>query len=355
MSILDDCKSWLTIARLSYLRSLAVPYDPQTRAVGAIAPSGALETAEIIRLIGGNFETGALQANIWSTAVVGSGTVTAVTGEAVASTGTTANSEARFQTNKRARFVTATFNKAHMAIQNEGYSNPDVLRKWGMFDPVDPVISGDGVFFQNNAGNMELVRRKAGANVLTVGESDFNGDIVPGTKVEDNIKIIKDEKVHIYEIVYNAGSALFFQDRRLVHRMTFVDAVGYETVHLRLGAEVMNINGNTTNNTLKTRGFSCSRVGTSAAQPDFFPVRGSGTGLLKNSPGTFRSVIITKTGTAGADITLYDAIVPGTLADQIAEVDLTDSNIALPMGFDFSFGLSYIATGANFEVLLVFD
>ena len=159
--------------------------------------------------------------------------------------------------------------------------------------------------------------------------------------------------MHIYELVYNAGSALFFQDRRLVHRMTFVDAVGYETVHLALAAEIMNKDGNTFENELKTRGFSCSRVGTESARPDKFLVTGSGSGTVKNSPGTFRRLIITDTGVGGASITFYDATVAGT--NEIISVDLTATLIVLEMGFDFNFGLSFTASGASFELLIVFD
>ena len=135
--------------------------------------------------------------------------------------------------------------------------------------------------------------------------------------------------------------------------MTFLDAVGYETVHLALAAEIININGITTANQLKSRGFSCSRVGTESARPDKFLVTGSGSDTVKNSPGTFRRLIITDTGVGGATITFFDATSPGT--NEIISVDLTETLIVLEMGFDFNFGLSFTATGASFELLVVFD
>ena len=114
-------------------------FDPETNTFGAISPSGTLETGELIRLTGGNFESGALLDNLWSTGVVGSGVVNVVTGELVLSTNTTADSEARVQAVNRARFITGTFNKAHMAISMPSPGNTDVIRRWGMFDPVNNI------------------------------------------------------------------------------------------------------------------------------------------------------------------------------------------------------------------------
>lgn len=317
--------------------------DSETGAPSFIAPSGVIETAELIRLIGDNFETGDLLPNIWTTGLTGSGTVTAITGEAVAMTGTTADSTAGFQTVNRARFVTATFNKAHLAVAMPGFSNTDVVREWGAIDLIDPTFNGDGVCFRNTSGVIQLIRTKAGANAEVVDEVDFNGDN----------PFIKNDNVNIYEIVYNAGTALFYQNRKLLHTMTFTDAVGYETVHLSVSLKVSNINGNTVDNTLKTRGFSCSRIGNASAVPDKFRITASGSDTIKNNPGILTRIIILDTGTGGASLELFDSATPGS--NTILELNLTDSLVALDFGFEMNNGLSYTATGGNFEVLIVFE
>lgn len=317
--------------------------DPETLGFGAISPSGALEIGELIRLVGGNFESGALQSNIWDIDEVNGGTATSVTGEAVLSTNTTADGAASIQSVRRARFITATFNKAHHAIQMENPTNTDVIRRWGMYDPINNFASGDGVFWENDSGTYTLKRRKAGSIAETVSEGSFNGTTA----------LVKDGNVHIYEIVYNAGSALFFQDRGLIHRMSFVDAVGYETVHLSLGAECINTNSNTTNNTLKTRGFACSRIGAPSSRPDFFRINTAISGVIKNSPGTLEKIIISNPGQGNPTMTLYNN--SAASGEVIIIIDLTIANGGFVFELDFDTGLAFTTTGSGFEILVTFN
>ena len=323
--------------------------DEQTGSLIAVVPSGTLEVGELIRLTGGNFETGALLPNLWQTNFVNGGTGTVVDGELVVSTNTTADGASFIQSVNRARFITATFNRAHLAIQMPGRLNTDVIRRWGAYDPVTPLVSGDGIFFENASGQIKVVRRRGGAEVETVLLEDFNGNKIPGT----DIIFVEDGDVHVYEIVYNAGAILFFQDRRLVHRMSSLTSVAYDTVHLALGLEVQNINGNIINNTLKSRGFSISRVGTQTANPDKFLINASGTATLKNSPGTLRSIIILDTGVGGATLEIFDAL--DNTGTPLFVLDLTAELITLNFGFDFNIGLTYDASGASFEVMVIFD
>lgn len=330
-------------------------FDYETRGRQMVAPSGAVVVGELIRLCGGNFEGGVLLPNLWRTAFTGTGTAPILGGELEAQTGVTANSRSAVQAFQRARFVTATYNIAHLAIQTPGWDNPNVIRRWGMFDPVQPVapgLSGDGVYFENNSGQIFICRMKSGVVVEQVPEANFNGEIIKGDR---DGAFIKDDNLKVYEIIYNAGSAFFFQNRKLIHRLTSLDSAAYETVHLGLGLEVKNINGNTTNNIISTRGFSCSRIGSGLGQPNRQLLITSGSGLLKNSPGRLRRIIITKTGTAGADIILYDNNAAGAGGTKIQEIDLTETLIELTFDFDFDLGLSYVATGNGFEVQVVFD
>ena len=320
-------------------------YDAQTRSFSAITPSGTFETGELIRLIGGNFESGALPTTTWQTLGTNGGDATAVTGELLLSTNTTADGQADVQSTNRAEFVTATFNKAHLAFQSVNFSNTDVIREWGMFDPVVNILSGDGAFYRNNEGAIEVVVRKAGVDTV-VEEVDFNGSAVTGF---DNT-FVKDDNIHIYEILYNAGKIEFFQDRKLIHSFNSAAAVAYETVHLTLGASVRNINGNTTNNQLKTRGFSCSRVGTQAAENDSITINGPGSLALKNSPGKLLNIIITNVGIGTANIELFDAT-DGTGAP-FATLDLTESLVDLSINRRLDNGLFYVATGSGFEILI---
>lgn len=321
-------------------------FDNELNSFAAIAPSGTLETGEIIRLIGGNFEGAVLPTVIWTTQSINGGTVTIVNGEMLLQTNTTADGEARVQTVNRAEFVTATFNKGHLAFGFGNFSAANVICEFGMFDPINQIISGDGVFFRNVSGEIKIVRRTGGVDIV-VDFGDFNG--VTETNNPDNV-FIKDNNIHVYEIVYNAGRIDFLQDRRLIHRMTSLASVAYETVHLTLGATIKNINGNTANNTLRSRGFSCSRIGSSSAQPDSITLNSNTTELLKNSPGQLESVIITDSGVGGASLELFDAL-DGT-GTPFATVNLTDNLVDLMFNRRLNTGLFIDASGNGFEVVV---
>lgn len=327
--------------------------DAQTLGRMLMAPAGALNVAELIRLVGGNFESGTFSGLIYSVNEINGGTATIVLGEGVLATNTTADGAVQSNTINRARFITATFNIAHMAIQMENPNNPNVIRRWGMYDPVDPIFSGDGVYFENSSGELRVVQRKGGVDAIIADENGtvaaFNGSDLAGT----SNTWVKDSNVHIYELIYNAGQVLFMQDRKLIHMFTSLVSVAFETVHLRLGAECNNINGNTTPNTLKTRGFACSRIGTKTTNPDFVRFTVAGTTLLKNGPGTLSRIIILDTGVGGAALTLYDNTTES--GKIIAEIDLTDSLITLLFEFDFNFGLTAVFTGSQFEVLIIYN
>jgi hypothetical protein len=205
------------------------------------------------------------------------------------------------------------------------------------------------VFLENNSGVIRLVRIRAGAEEQVALESEFNGNDVPGT---DGVKFVRDENVHIYEMVYNAGSVRLFQDLRLVHTMSYLLSVGYETTHLPIAMELVNINGNTTNNIMRSRGFSCSRIGSESAVPEPFSIILAGSDTIKNSPARLRSVIVTDPGSGSAFIEFFDSPTPGL--NRIFGLS-SSTKIAIPLNFETSNGLSYTATGTNFEILVIFD
>ena len=318
--------------------------DFYTNATFAVTPSGALEIGELIRIVGGNFENGPILTHKYDQVFTGSGGAVAVDGELVLSTGTVANSRAALQSVNRAIFNAATFNKCHQAIQTPLFDAPDVVRRWGMFDPAVPIYLGDGIYWENDSGVYTINRRKKGVMIETVNEVDF---ITPLTKGEN---------LTLFEIEYNAGSLLFLQDRVLIYKMSVIDSAGYETVHLPIGSEIFNKNGNIVNHTIQTRGFACSRIGTDSSIPDKFLIdNGSpASAIIENSPSVFEKVVIGDVGVGGASVTFYDwNLLNPPASSKIITVSLTDSLQTLPMGFILNRGLVYEKTGAGFEVLAV--
>ena len=110
--------------------------------------------------------------------------------------------------------------------------------------------------------------------------------------------------------------------------------------------------GNATVNTIKTRGFACSRIGTLSAEPDNFMVTGAGSDTIKNSIGTLVKILVFDTGSGQAALSIYDSVLP--VGTPRFVLDLTDLTTDLEMDIKFNFGLSFSATGAAFQVMLVY-
>jgi len=208
--------------------------DSETGSPLFIAPNGAINSGELIRLVGDNYVAGQpLLSHIWTEAFVGSGTSATTDGEYTLSTGTTANSEARVESFRRARFITATFNLAHLAVATPNQANADVVRRWGCFDP-NGTDGTDGIYFENDSGTYTIKRVKNGVLQETVAEASFSENAVN--------PLVKNDNVAVYEILYNAGTIFFYQNRKLLHKMSSLDAAAYGTPHLRVQNYILFLN-----------------------------------------------------------------------------------------------------------------
>jgi hypothetical protein len=314
----------------------------------ALAPSGAFEVGELIRLVGGNFESGTLLPNLWLEDSSGSGSAEAVLGELVLDTASTANGFAEVQSVRRARFVTATFNKAHLGVTMPDFNAADCIREVGMFDPVQNVINGDGIFLRNNGGAVSIVQRKGGVEVAEIPETNWNGHLDPSGN-----RFTKTEGIFLIEIVYNAGAVFFYQNRRLLHRFGFGDSIGYETVHLPVAARIENINNNNTQNLFRVRALSCSRIGSASSVPDYYRVTSAGTETVKKSPTNLKRLVITKLGGGSASVTIFDSATGAN--NPVVEFELTKSQTDHELDIELTNGLTYQATGPGFEFLIIFD
>ena len=112
--------------------------DSEGKFPSSIAPSGVFEVGELIRLVGGNFEVSVLP-HRWRSDILNGGSFSVIEGELVLQTNVAGDGIARIQSFNRAEFVTATFNKAHMAVGIDLTQN-DVITRWGMFDPVNQIL-----------------------------------------------------------------------------------------------------------------------------------------------------------------------------------------------------------------------
>lgn len=337
-------------AQVTATISDATLIDPQTNAESLIAPNGVLHIAQLVRLTGDNFTDGEpLLDTIWRTTTIGSGLISNVDGEMKLSTGTTADSCVVVDTLRRARFLTGTFNLSHQAISMPNWNAPNVIREFGCFDPYDGPGNTenvkDGISWRNDSGNWYVVRYKNGVEVAVVPEASFNNTSVN--------PFVKNDNVHVYEFMYNAGIVYCLQDRKLVHTFGSPSSAAYGTPHLRCGHFIKNINGNTTDNIMLSRGSSIGRLGARDVAPNFKFIETSGTFTIKNNPGTLHRIILTDLGTGSATITIYNSTIGS--GEIITRLDTNDVIGTLDYGLEFDEGLTIVAQGGNVQFTVVFD
>jgi hypothetical protein len=324
--------------------------DPQTGAESLIAPNGVLHIAQLVRLVGDNFRDGQpLLDTVWRQADVGSGTVMNVDGEMTLITGTSANGETLVDSFRRARFLTGTFNMTHQAMSCPDWEATDVVREWGCIDYYNGVGASaspqNGVVWRNDSGNWYVARYKNGIEVETIAEASFNNTTTN--------PFIKNDSIHIYEIMYNAGVMFFLQDRKLVHTMASTTSAAYGTTHLRCGQRIFNKNGNTVDNSLVSRGSSIGRLGARDVAPNFKFIDTNGTFFIKNNPGTLHKIILTDLGTGAATITFYNSTTGS--GETITKLDTNDVIGTLDYDLEFDEGLTIVASGGNVQFTVVFD
>ena len=348
----DEFQVIRNILATRFGRSTNALHDSQTDSPLLITPSGQLNTGELVRLVGGNFVGGQpLLDHIWTTNTVGGGNVTTVDGELNLNTNGGANGAVRLTTFRRARFITATFNLAHLAVSTPGNQNADVLRRWGVFDPTTDSLGQDGIFFENNSGTYAIVRVKNGAEadrltLLIDGDGNQSGFNSPNP-------LIINDNVAVYEIFYNAGTIFFFQNRKLIHRMSSLDSAAYNSPHLRAGAAIENINGNTASNVLVSRGFAISRIGANSAIPEPFHITSSGTFVIKNTPARLHKIIINDKGQGMAIINVFNNFAAS--GEIVASIDTTDVVGDLEFQIELDIGLTITTEGGAVDVTVVFD
>lgn len=316
--------------------------DPQTLSESFVSPAGPLEISPLVRLVGDNFITGKpLLPTLWNTDTINGGDITTVDGELSLNTNTAADGEVLIETKRIARFITGTFNLSHHAISLPNFSATDCVREWGCYDPA--ATSLNGVLMRNTSGVLSLVRLKNGLEDDVVAEGSFNGTST----------IVKNDNIHIYEFLYNAGKIFILQDRKLIHTMGSPSSAAYGTPHLRCGVKVCNINGNTTANSIVSRGLSIARIGGTEAVPSYEYISSAGTYELKNTPGKLIRLIIGDKGTASSEITVYDGVVDP--ANIIAQISSNEVSNDLVYDVEFDSGLIITVTGSSIKLTAVYE
>ena len=307
--------------------------DGQTGRRAEVEPLGALKTQTPVRLVGTTFSNGTKDPNFWTETVTGSGSVTQ-SGEIILATGTTADSTAKYQTVRKARKITGTTNQFRAVARNVETPAADCIRRIGAYD------DNNGFFFQFNGATFQVGSRKNGVDTL-VSNGSFNGnggatiDFGGGTEFT---RVIID---------YTALSAKFFIDGTLIHTIMPTTASLTNTLNLPATAEIINENGNTTDNSYEILFATILRLGELTTNATSEYIGTNTTTVLKYNAGTLQRIVnLDNAGT----VTIYDnTVASGTV---IATIDTTKALGTLEFNAPFSNGLTVVTSlGAKISVI----
>jgi hypothetical protein len=309
------------------------------KVTGAIVDSfRSFKVAEWTRLVGGNTVGNTINARIWTTTLNGSGTAVSGSGLFTLSTGTTADSSAVLQSINVAQFNSGAINAyiAGIRLGDTGVTNNE--RRWGAWNATD------GIYFKISGTTFSVCRLQNGVETAISSES-FNGK-----------QPVINTNFHVYEIYYSAGTALFYQDKVLLHTLTTTTTALANTVHFPLRAENKNINGGTTNTSLFIRGQSINRFGRPVGRPRPFFTNTEGTTTLKTESGTVHFLLVNRVGGIGTfGVTLYDNTAgSGTIITQVT-TRVDSGPIMIPLNVDFNVGLTIVNSNTNLEVTVIWE
>ena len=311
-------------------------------------PMNQLQTAGSFRLAGAAFSgtnpVDSVDTNYWSKVIkTGLANATQFEASGTLSTGTTANGDILLNSVRTARYVGGAANRYRGIVRVPTALGANV-RRWGAFDATD------GYFFQWDGSALSVVSRKSGTDTPTYSNS-FNGEI-GGTFTPNSLV------AYTYEIFYTNKSAWFMVDGLLLHKLTFNSTTGVGNINLKIGLQNTNSAGNVNDNQLMVRTSSISRLGNAQSQPvGAFQSGQIASRTLKYGTGNLRSATLSAL-TNNSIVTLYDnTSATGTIIWS-SGAHSTGNLVPYPVNFNdivFSTGLALAVTGANLNILVIYE
>lgn len=201
-------------------------------------------------LCGGNFTGTVLDADVWTATLTGSATAVLAGGTMTLSTGTTANSTVRVQSNDPANLLAGASNIIDMIAATDSAGATGCVKRWGCFD------DDSGVFFEQyhdgTAGQITLKTRKAGVDTSAGALNGINniGNNGFGVPV-----------YNLYELQVDPLFVKCKQNGILVHLFSGLFPTLFSTFDLPLRFEVINSGGAATNNKLFLQNAAAYRLG----------------------------------------------------------------------------------------------
>jgi hypothetical protein len=306
--------------------------DEETGISAKVASLGELKTIIPSRLVGTAFSNGTKDTNFWTETVTGTGAV-AQAGEITLSTGSTADSTAKYQSVRRARKVTGRANQLRCVARNVQDPTADCIRRIGVYD------SDDGFFMQYDGTTFGVVTRKGGVDTV-VENGSFNGNA--GATIS-----VLDTDFNKILIEYTSLVVKYFVNGILIHKTMASDSALTETQDLPITIEIINENGNTDDNSYEVLFATVLGLGQLKTNAAYKYIGANATTVCKYGAGELTRIVnLDNAGT----VTIYDNTAAS--GDIIAVIDSAKALGTLDFNAPFNNGLTIVtATGAKITVI----
>jgi hypothetical protein len=220
--------------------------DNQIQVDNTISSFGQFKVSEQVFLVGTSNEGTTVSTDFWTVTLANGGTTTVANNIATMSTNAAANGSATLESIAKARFIPSTVNVFLAGIRLGDTGTVNNKRRWGAFNATD------GLFFELDGTTIKIVSRVGGVDTAI---TSFNGES----------SFVLDTDFHQYEIMYNAGRAIFLQDRKRIHTYTPTTISTSGTMDLPIRTENVNSGGLASNVQLFLRGSAIYRYGYGAS------------------------------------------------------------------------------------------
>jgi hypothetical protein len=328
-------------------------FDASTGARMIVDQNGAAKLGEAIILAGDVLYGQNLSDFLWYDLSVNGGTTFGAAGEQRLETGTTADGQVILQSRKKSRFMISQFNISHFGIQLDPAGNltdSNTITEWGNVSFLDDAgalnTSANGIFFRVQGGSppvWSIVAVKNGVETETP-LAGWNG------AQKDNFN--DSPNLSVYEIQYNAGTAIFFQGSNFVHRLAGLTSTYAATYNFPVALRIRNINGNTTNRSFGSRAAGAYRLGEERGELISRAITADT--LIKVGAGYVGKASLSRTGSAGGsgNAIIYDGVdATGTV---IGRIDVGGDDVkGITLDGTYSNGLYATISGSGTNTLTI--
>lgn len=288
--------------------------------------------------------TGTFDTNLWTTAVVGTGTATHnSSGELALTTGATANSTVRVTTPKIMRQMAGTTQFWIGVFRLSDLGTANNVRRWGIYD------DNDGFFFELSGSVFSVVSRKTGVDTK-VAYASCNG---PATEIFNPATDLT--KMNQFNIYFGGLSCRWQVNGRVLHGIgaNAISAPLSDRLALPFRVENNNSAGSTSNVSVFSRGISFHRVSPTDVAPRYLFINSVATTVVRAGAGTLRRISYSPNGISGT-VTVYDNTAASGPLVTVFTVPATGTPGFIDYGVEVDVGLT-VVTNSTVGITVSFD